>query len=118
MRIYQPKNELGRGLLNDGMLVTSSKNITKALSGGSLVLTGTDVSGDIGDWSVKSVYCTIRGQEMSFTPEIVYGDGVIEIRFSDIGETIDGLSSVRVVLGRTIVSGIGFGKEEHELVID
>lgn len=54
MRIYQPKNELGQAILNEGQLVATAKTITKNIVDGAITLTDSDVSG-IANWDVKSV---------------------------------------------------------------
>lgn len=103
MRIYQPKNELGQNLLNEGQLVKSTTSVTKSLTGGAITLTDADIAGinknvSITDWEVKSVNVTIDGSTFSFMPDVITSSTGITIRLCEDGKTIDGLTSAKIVL--------------------
>lgn len=107
MRIYQPTNEFGQALLNQGQLVATSKAITKGVSDdGTITLTSSDIPG-IADWDVRSVSVVIGGETMSFQPDIKRGgSGSIVITFHKAGETIEGLGDATIVL--SLVNSDGF----------
>lgn len=85
MRIYQPKNELGQPLLNEGQLVATSKSVSLPLENGAITLANDTVEGitNITDWDVKNVEVTIAGQTMAFSAGVEKTAAGLVIHFAD-----------------------------------